>query len=189
MLRITARNAAALTIALTLLAACDAVPTGPGSETLAQASALTSAGSAAASAAPFREIATVPFTFGLYAPCANGGAGDVVYATGQLTYQGTRVVTAGARNHYAFLVRFTGTAIAETSGETYDAQSREVDQGSMAYGDDGILDSGEDFQRLQVRLTGRTTGEVIDIVLDVHFVETPTGQYVLGDWEGKARCR
>jgi hypothetical protein len=189
MLGNTARNAAALTIALALLAACDTSPSGPGFETPARASTLTAAGSASAAAAPFREIATVPFTFGLYAPCANGGAGEVVDATGQLTYQGTRVVTVGDRNHYAFLVTFTGTATGSESGETYDAQSREVDQGSMAYGDDGILDSGEDFQRLQVRLTGRTTGEVIDIVLDVHFVETPTGQYVLGDWEGTARCR
>jgi hypothetical protein len=189
MLRITARSAAALTIAITLLAACDAAPTGPDLATPARTSTLTPAGSATASATPWREGATVPFTFGLYVPCANGGAGDVVDATGELTYQGTRVVTAGERNHYALLLRFTGTAIAETSGETYDAQSREVDQGSMAYGDDGILDSGEDFQRLQVRLIGRTTGEVIDVVLDVHFVETPTGEYVLGDWEGTARCR
>ena len=180
-----ARSAAALTIALSLLAACDAAPTDP----VARAATLTAAGTAAASATPWREAATVPFTFGLYAPCANGGAGDVVDATGQLTYQGTRVVTAGERNHYALLLSFTGTATAWESGETYDAQSREVDQGSMAYGDDGILDSGEDFQRLQVRLTGRTTGEVIDIVLHVHFVETPTGQYVLGDWEGTSRCR
>jgi len=184
-----ARRAAALTIALALLAACDADPSGPGSGTPARASALTAAGSSAASAAPWREIATVPFTFGLYVPCANDGAGDVVDATGALTYQGTRVVTAGERNHYAFLLRFTGIAIGSATGETYDAQSREVDQGSLAYGDDGILDSGEDFQRLQVRLTGRTTGEVIDVVLDVHFVQTPNGEYVLGEWEGKARCR
>jgi hypothetical protein len=189
MLGITARNAAALTIALTLLAACDAVPTGPGSDTPARVSTLTAAGSAAASATPWREGATVPFTFGLYAPCANGGAGEVVDATGELTYQGNRVVTAGERNHYALLLSFTGTAFGWDSGETYDAQSREVDQGSMAYGDDGILDSGEDFQRLQVRLTGRTTGSVLDVVLDVHFVETPTGEYVLGDWEGTSRCR
>jgi len=189
MLGNTARRAAALTIALTLLAACDSMPTGPGFDTPARTSTLTAAGSAAASAAPWREIATVPFTFGVYAPCANGGAGDVLSASGQLAYQGTRVVTADERNHYAFLVKFTGTAIAESSGETYDIQSREVDQGSLAYGDDGILDSGEDFQRVQLRLTSRTTGEVIDIVLDVHFVETPTGEYVLGGWEGKARCR
>lgn len=189
MLGNTARNAAALTIALAALAACDASPSGPGFETPARPSALTVAGSVAASVTPVRQGATVPFTFVQYASCANGGAGEVLGATGQLTYQGTQLLTAGERNHIAFISHFTGTAIGEESGETYDVQTRELYQGSLAYGDDGILDSGQQLQRIQLRLTSRATGMVIDIVLDVHFVETPTGQYVLGDWEGTARCR
>ena len=189
MLGNTARRVAALTITLTVLAACEATPTGPSSETLARPSAFAARSSAAASATPVRDGDTVPINFVQYASCANGGAGEVLGATGQLTYQGTRVTTVGDRNHSAYIVRFTGTAIGEESGETYDVQTREHYQGSLAYGDDGILDSGQDLQRLQLRFTSRTTGMVIDIVLDVHFVETPTGQYVLDDWEGTARCR
>jgi hypothetical protein len=188
----TARRAAALTIAmtaLTALAACDATPSGPRSDALARPSAFAAPGSVAASATPVRQGATVPFNFVQYASCANGGAGEVLGAVGQLTWQGTQVLSAGERNHVAFISRFTGTAIGEESGETYDVQSRELYQGSLAYGDDGILDSGQQLQRIQLRFTSRATGMVIDIVLDVHFVETPTGQYVLDGWNGTARCR
>jgi len=189
MLGITARSAAALTIALATLAACDAAPTGPRSETLAPPSALAGAGSVATSVTPVREGATVPFTFVQYASCANGGVGEVLQADGQLTYEGTRLVTVGERYHYEFILSFTGTATGWDSGETYDIASREVDHGGMVYGDDGILDSGDLLQRVQLRLTSRTTGMVIDIVLAAHFVQAPTGEYVLDRSEGTARCR
>jgi len=71
----------------------------------------------------------------------------------------------------------------------YDAETHELSQDNTAEGTDGILDSGEQLQRVQLRLTSRATGAVIDIVLTMHFVETPNGEYVLGDWEGTSRCR
>ena len=188
MLGITGRTVAALTITLATLA-CDAAPSAPGAHSGARPSALAASGAAATSVIPVRQGATVPYTFGLYLPCANGGQGDWVDIDGQLTFQGTYLQTVNDRAHHQLIQTFTGTATSEVTGETYDVRSREVDQGSQTYGDDGILDSGQDFQRLQVRLTNGTTGAVVDVVLSVHFVQNATGEWVLGGWEGTARCR
>jgi hypothetical protein len=189
MLGITLRRAAALTITLATFAACDDAPSAPRIETPAHASALAAAASAAASAAPVREGATVPFAFVVYAPCANNGQGEVLQAYGQLTYQGTWLTTEGERYHHALIESFTGSATGWESGETYDVQTRELAQGNTTYGNDGIPDSGEDMQRIQMRLTSRATGMVIDIVLTAHVVQIPSGEYVLDGWEGTARCR
>jgi hypothetical protein len=68
-------------------------------------------------------------------------------------------------------------------------ETRGITQGNVAYGDDGIPDSGEELQRTQLRLTSRTTGAVFDIVIVGRFVQLPSGEYVLDSWDGVARCR
>jgi hypothetical protein len=86
-------------------------------------------------------------------------------------------------------LRFVGSAIGSDTNEEYDIATRELSQGNIAEGTDGILDSGEELQRAQLRLTSRATGAVIDIVLTMHFVETPTGEYVHDGWDARERCR
>ena len=182
----TLRYAATLAIAIATLAACAGDPIAPGNAVHARASSLSTSASANTSS---REEATVPFTFVQYASCANGGQGEVLWASGVLQYRGHWITTAqGQRYHYAVVAGFTGTAIGEESGEVYDIATRELAQGNVDYGTDGIRDSGEELQRVALRLTNRQTGVSFTILLVGRFVQTPTGEFVLDGWEGTARC-
>src|SRR5262245_19937224 len=138
----------------------------------------------------YRDEATVPFTFVLYAPCANAEQGEVLSASGQLQYQGHWTTSAdGQRHHYALVERFIGTAIGGDTGDLYDIATREHSQGNTNDGTDGIQDSGEELQRVQMSLTNRATGVGMDITLVGRFVETGDGRWVFDDWTGKSRCR
>ncbi|HKW45902.1 MAG TPA: hypothetical protein VJN70_00595 [Gemmatimonadaceae bacterium] len=138
----------------------------------------------------YREEATVPFSFVVYASCVNGGQGEVLQVNGDLQYKGHWITTNdGQRTHHALIEQFTGSAIGWDTGETYDVATREHSQGNIDYGTDGVLDSGEDFQRLQLSLTSRATGLLINIVLTGRFVETPNGDFVMDGWDARERCK
>ena len=187
MLNSILRRIAPLAIGLSALTACSSdAPLAPRSEPAARASALKTAPSLDMS----REQATVPFSFVVYTSCANGGQGEVLSANGQLQYQGHwSTSNDGQRHHSALVERFVGAAIGWETGEQYDIATREHSQSNIDEGTDGIQDSGEELQRTQLRLTSRTSGAVIDIVLTSHFVETPTGEFVLDGWDARSRCR
>jgi len=180
------RRLAPIAIAVAALSACNSdAPLAPELAPIARASATT-----ASLDQKSREQATVPFSFVLYASCANGGQGEVLSATGELSYRGQwSTIKDGERHHSVVALRFVGLATGSDTGEEYDIVTRELSQDNIAEGTDGILDSGEQLQRTQLRLTSRATGAVIDIVLTMHFVETPTGEYVHDGWDARARCR
>lgn len=186
MLRVKLQYAVTLAIALATLAGCDAEPLGPRAESPVRASAATSTASANTID---RDEATVPFSFVVYASCANGGQGEVLQVSGELQYRGHWITTTqGERQHDVVIANFTGSAIGWDTGDVYDVVTREVSQSNNAYGNDGILDSGEELQRIQLRLTSRETGAVFDLVLVGRVVQTPTGEFVLDGWDGTARC-
>ena len=186
MLKLKLQQAATLVVALLTLAACDAQPTAPAAESPVVASAVTTTASANII---YRDEATVPFSFVVYAPCANSGEGEVLQVSGDLEYRGHWITTTqGQRNHYLFVASFTGSAYGWETGEEYDVATREISQGNSTDGTDGIIDSGEELQRTRLLLTSRTTGAVFTIVLVGRFVQTPTGEYVLDGWDGTARC-
>jgi hypothetical protein len=179
------RRVAPIAIAVAALSACNSdAPLAPERAPLARASATTP------SLEKSQEQATVPFSFVQYASCANGGQGELLWANGELSYRGQWATSNdGQRHHTVVNLRFVGSAIGTDTGEEYDVVTRELSQGNIAEGTDGILDSGEELQRTQLRLTSRATGAVIDIVLTMHFVETPTGEYVQDEWDARTRCR
>ena len=186
MLKATLQYAATLVIALGTLAACDAEPLVPRTESPVPAAAVTTAGSANTI---YRDAATVPFSFGQYASCANGGLGEVLQVSGELQYTGHWITTTdGQRQHNFMLASFTGSAIGWDSGEAYDVVTRELSQVNNAYGTDGILDSGEELQRIALHATSRTTGTAFEVVLVGRFVQTPTGEFVLDGWDATTRC-
>jgi hypothetical protein len=186
MLKVKLQYAATLMIALATLAGCDAEPLGPRSESPVRASAVTSAASANTID---RDAATVPFSFVVFASCANAGQGEVLQVSGELQYTGHWITTTqGQRQHYFLISTFTGSAVGWDSGEVYDVVTREISQGNNAYGNDGILDSGEELQRIRLRLTSRETGAAFELVLVGRVVQTPTGAFVLDGWDGTARC-
>jgi hypothetical protein len=163
--------------ALATFAACDAEP-------------FASAVSASASANTIdHSEATVPFSFVVFASCANGGEGEVLQVGGELQYKGHWITTTrGQRQHYVTVASFTGSAVGWDSGEAYDVVTREFSQGNSAYGNDGIFDSGEELQRTRLRMTSRVTGAVFEVVLAGRFVLTPTGAVVLDEWDATTRC-
>jgi hypothetical protein len=83
----------------------------------------------------------------------------------------------------------TGSATGWETGEVYDVSSRELFQTNTDYGADGILDSGEELQRVRIRLTSRATGAEIYVVIKGRYVLTPAGDYVLDSWDGTSRCQ
>ena len=179
------RVAATLVVALVTLAACDAAPLAPHAAPSLSASVASSASASAIS----RENATVPHTFVAFVPCANGGVGEVLQVSGQLQYRGHWISTAGGeRVHHVVVSNFTGSAIGWETGDAYDVVSREISQGNIAYGNDGIPDSGEELQRSTLHLTSRASGATFDVTVVGRFVQTPSGEYVLDGWDGKARC-
>jgi hypothetical protein len=186
MLHLNLRYAATLVIAAATLAACDAEPIAPHTQTLVRTSAVTTTASANTIS---RDDATVPFSFVVFAACANGGQGEVLQVNGNLQYKGHWITTTqGQRQHYVLVASFTGSGIGWDSGEEYDVVTREISQGNTAYGTDGIPDSGEELQRIALRLTSRETGATFDVVLVGRFVQTPTGEFVLDGWEARTRC-
>jgi len=186
MLQATLRRTATLVIALATLTACDAEPLAPHAESPTRVSAVTAPGSANMI---YRDEATVPFSFVVYVSCANGGQGEVLWASGEFHYR-IHVITStsGQRLHYAEVATFTGSAVGEESGEAYDVTTRELTAGNTAYGTDGILDSGEEQQRMLLDLTSRATGAVIQLVRVGRWVQTATGEFVVDGWDGPARC-
>jgi hypothetical protein len=184
MFRVTRQRAATLAIALATLTACDAEPMSPRTD-----SQLSSSTTTVAANVIYRNDTTVPFSFVVYTPCANSGEGEVLQVNGQLQFRGQWTTSAqDQRNHYVVVERFIGSAVGWETADEYDVETRAISQGNVAYGDDGILDSGEDLQRTQLRLTSRTTGAVFDIVIVGRFVQLPSGEYVLDSWDGTARC-
>ena len=182
------RRVAALGIAAAALTACDSDRSvAPLNQASSRVSALSPA-----TAAPqaYRDAGTVPYSFVVYAGCANGGQGEVLQVSGELQYKGHWTTSQdGQRTHHSVIERFTGVGIGWDTGEAYDVAMREHSQGNITDGADGIQDAGEDLDRTQLTLTSRTTGLVIDITLTGRFVETPNGEFVRDGWEAKARCR
>lgn len=186
MVRVILQRATTLVIGLVTLAACDAEPLAPHADSAARASVVAVTTSANTI---YRDDATVPFSFVVFTSCANGGQGEVLQVSGELQYAGHWITsTQGQRNHYFTVASFTGSAIGWDSGEAYDVVTRELTQGNTAYGTDGIVDSGEELQRIRLRLTSRATGAAIEIVLAGRFVQTPTGEFVLDGWDATTRC-
>jgi hypothetical protein len=182
----TFRRAATVMVALAALAACDNSPVGPVAESIDRAASVSTPSGNIIS----HQSGTSPFSFVLYASCANGGQGEVLGAHGTLEFKGQFVTTSGGqRQHNAVVTRFTGVATGWDSGDVYDVVQRENIQSNIDYGSDGIPDSGEQGERVQVRLTNRATGGVIDVVLVGRFVQSANGEYVLSGWQGTARCR
>lgn len=184
------RRIAPLTIAAAaaILTACSSEPTlAPQSAASAQVSALTPV---ARQNWISRQEGTVPFSFVVWAPCANGGEGEVLQANGELQYKGQWLTSQNdQRTHSNVISSFTGTATGWSTNDVYDVVTKEHVQGNITDGTDGILDSGEQLERIQLRLTNRATGAVMDIVLTGRFVQTATGEYVQSGFEGTARCR
>lgn len=182
------RRIAALGVAAAAVTACDSARSvAPRNQQPPRVSAMTPA-----SAAPqlYRDEATVPYSFVVYAGCANGGQGEVLQVAGELQYKGHWTTSQdGQRTHHALIERFTGVGVGWDTGEAYDVAMREHAQGNITDGTDGVQDAGEDLERTQFTLTGRATGLVIDITLTGRFVETPNGDFVLDGWTAKARCR
>jgi hypothetical protein len=183
------RHVATLVIALVTLAACDAEPIAPRVASALSAPAASAVTTAASVNTIDRVNATVPHSFVVFVSCANGGQGEVLQANGQLEYRGHWVTNAqGERVHHVAVSNFTGSAIGWDTGEAYDVVSRELSQGNIDYGNDGIPDSGEELQRTRLRLTSRASGATFSVVLVGRFVQTPSGDFVLDGWEGTARC-
>ena len=182
------RRIAALGIAAAALTACNADRSVvPPDQPTSRVSALTPA---SAAVQLYRDAATVPFSFVVYAGCANAGQGEVLQVSGELQYEGHWTTSQdGQRTHHALVERFTGVGIGWDTGESYDVAMREHSQGNITDGTDGIQDAGEDLEREQLTLTSRTTGLVIEITLTSKFVQTPNGDYVLDGWDAKSRCR
>jgi len=186
MFNVQLRYAATLMIAGATLTACDTEPFAPRAESSVRAAAVSTAASANTI---YSDEATVPFSFVLYASCANGGEGEVLQANGNLQYKGHWITTTqGQREHHVLVASFIGSAIGWESGEMYDVATRELSQGNTAYGNDGIPDSGEELQRIDLRLTSRQTGATFEVILVGRFVQTPTGEFVLDGWEATTRC-
>jgi hypothetical protein len=182
----TLRRIATLVVALTGLAACDTSPVAP---RIAPSARVASSVSTPSGNVVSTATATVPFVFGVYASCANAGQGEVLDIVGTLQYTGHWITTSGGqRQHNATISRFTGTATGWDSGDVYDATERDLYQTNTNYGTDGIPDSGEELQRVRVRLTNRASGATVDLTIVGRFVQTATGEYVLSGWDGTARC-
>jgi hypothetical protein len=173
-------------IALATLTACGSDSTGPRVEPPTEDSLITASVS---SNAIDRENATVPYSFVVFASCANGGQGEVLQVSGEMRYSGHWLTSAeGRRVHSVVISSFTGSAVGWESGDVYDVETREIAQSNSNYGTDGIQDSGEDLQRIALSLTNRASGAIIAIVLVGRFVQTATGEFVLSGWDGTTRC-
>ena len=179
------RHAATLVLALAALTGCDATPLAPHVAPPVRISSVTTPVSGNVIS---RDAATVPFSFVVYASCANDGQGDVLQVNGTLQYSGHWISTGEQRQHNVIVTNFTGTATSWESGEVYDALQRELSQSNIDYGTDGIPDSGEELQRIRVRLTNRESRAVFDLSIVGRFVQTATGEFVLSGWDGTARC-
>jgi hypothetical protein len=141
MLQITTRRATTLMIALAALSACDSDSTGPRVEAPVEASLIKA--SIQANAID-RGDATVPYSFVVFASCANGGEGEVLQVSGEMRYSGHWLTSKdGQRAHSVVVSSFTGSAVGWESGEVYDVETREIVQSNSDYGTDGIPDSGE----------------------------------------------
>jgi hypothetical protein len=183
----TFRHAAALVFALASLTACDATPFAP--QTAAPVRAASSVTTTPSGNIVTRDQKTVPYNFVVYTPCANAGQGEVVGVTGTLSYTGHWVTTTqGQRQHNMTISSFVGVGTGEDTGEQYDVLQRDLYQTNTDYGTDGIVDSEEQLQRFQLRLTSRLTGAVHNITIVGRFVQTATGEYVIEGWNGTARC-
>jgi hypothetical protein len=180
------QRTASLAGALALFTACNAEPFAPHAESAVRSDA---AMAAASETVVTRDEGTVPASFLVYVPCANGGEGEVVHGNGQLQYRGHWITTThGQRQHNFTLGTFTGSATGWETGEVYDVSTRDLFQTNTYYGDDGILDSGEELQRIRIRLTSRATGAGMYVVITGRFVLNPAGEYVVDSWDGTSRC-
>jgi hypothetical protein len=181
MLKVIFQRAAAIVVALASLAACDAQPLAPAQE-------LARPGAGAANII-YRDAATVPFTFVVYASCVNGGAGEVLQVEGEMEYTGHWITTnGGERQHNIVHASFAGSGTGWDTGEVYDIVSREFWQNNTAYGSDGIPDNEESLQRLRLRATNRATGSVFQLMLVGRVVQAANGEFIIDGWDGKARC-
>lgn len=186
MLQITPPRATTLMIALATLTACGSDSTGPRFDAPTETAVVTAPVS---SNAIDREDATVPYSFVVFASCANGGEGEVLQVSGEMRYSGHWLTSKeGQRLHSVVVSTFTGSAVGWESGDVYDVETREISQSNSDYGTDGIPDSGEELQRIALSLTNRVSGAVIEIVLVGRFVQTATGEFVLSGWDGSTRC-
>ena len=186
MLQVKLHHAAMLVIAVATLAGCSAEPVAPRLESAANASAITRLASQNTATT---DSATVPFTFVQYTSCANGGQGEVLSANGTLEYKGRWSTTAkGERVHTVIHAAFTGTATGWDTGDVYDIVTREFTQTNTSYGDDGIQDSGEELQRIRLRLTKNQPRADFEVILVGRFVQAANGEFVLGDWKATERC-
>ena len=152
MLHSIVRRIAALGIAAAAITACSSDRSfAPAKQSAACVSSLRPA-----SAAPqlYREAGNVPFSFVVYAGCANGGQGEVLQVSGDLQYKGQWTTSQdGQRTHHTLIERFTGSAVGWDTGEAYDVAMREHSQGNITDGTDGIQDAGEELDRTQLSLT------------------------------------
>jgi hypothetical protein len=180
-----AARAALSLLALTGLGACDAELLLPAADAPATAEA-----AGAKSNIVWRGENDYGYGFLVYASCANGGQGEALWASGQVHLQGL----FGGNNpehlrvHDQYVATFTGTAIGQTSQEIYDVTSRDISQSNEGYDADWALTSTEQVDHERIRLTSRTTGQVIDLMIAGRWVLTPTGVWVLDGWEATARC-
>jgi len=184
MLHTTLKRAAALLVTLVALAACDSQPTAPAADATMRAAAVNSN-----AASVYRTSGTLPTSFVIYTPCANAGQGEVLQVNTQVEYSGQWVTNPrGERVHHIFKANYTGSAVGWDTGDTYDVVTREWLQGALMYGSDGIVDSGNEKQRVRVELTSRMTGAVFSIVLTSRFVQSATGEFVVDVIDATTRC-
>jgi hypothetical protein len=180
-----AARAAFSLLALTGLGACDAELLLPVADAPATAEA-----AAGKSNIVWRGESDYGYGFLVYASCANGGQGEALWASGQVHLEG---VWGGnnpehLRTHDHYIATFTGTAVGQTSQDVYDVTSRAISQQNDGYDAEWALESTEQVARERLRLTSRTTGNVIDLMLAGRWVQTPKGDWVVDTWEATARC-
>lgn len=138
----------------------------------------------------FRFDNRFPITVRVTSDCAAGGAGERLDISGEIHVRGHLYYThGGTRRHSHLTGTFTGIAVGYTTGDVYDASSREHEQYSTKDGDDGIADAGTAHYRGRTTLVHRQTGAQIVAETTVRFVQAADGRILLDQAEVRETCR
>ncbi len=185
MFKITLQYATMLATVVASLAACDGVPLAPTAPV-----AVAGADASVSAAGNYRGDGTVQHSFVQYSSCANGGAGEVLQISGQLTYSGQWITSPDGQHQLTVTrARFTGVGTGWDTGDVYDITTREFSKSNTEYGPDGIPDNSEELQQFRLSATNRATHTGFEILLVGRFVQTPQGEPSIAGWTGREHCQ